>query len=121
MLKTFLLLHWRYMPVWVLASSMTLLHRLWTFHNSRFGQGDVVSPTLNPNLEDQGLHFVWHLPFHLPCLVALPIAYAPASIALRVIGARKSPLHDKASVFEKVNIRSEWKLEIILFGHWYEP
>jgi hypothetical protein len=36
----------------------------------------------------------------LTCLswVALPGAYTPASIARRVIGARKSPLHDKAVV-----------------------
>jgi hypothetical protein len=32
--------------------------------------------------------------------MALPGAYAPASIALRVIGARKSPLHVRAVVLE---------------------
>jgi hypothetical protein len=32
--------------------------------------------------------------------VALPGAYAPANIALRVIGARKHPFHDKAVVLE---------------------
>jgi hypothetical protein len=32
--------------------------------------------------------------------VALPGAYAPASIALRVIGAHIPPLHDKAVVVE---------------------
>jgi hypothetical protein len=42
-------------------------------------------------------------PYTLICLswVALPGAYAPASIALRVIGARKPPLHDKAVVLEE--------------------
>jgi hypothetical protein len=32
--------------------------------------------------------------------VALPGAYAPASIALRIIGAHEPPLHDKAVVLE---------------------
>jgi hypothetical protein len=33
--------------------------------------------------------------------MALPGAYAPASIALRVTGARKPPLHDKAVVLKE--------------------
>jgi hypothetical protein len=33
--------------------------------------------------------------------VALPGAYAPASIALRVIGARRPPLHDKEVVLKE--------------------
>jgi hypothetical protein len=36
--------------------------------------------------------------------VALPGAYAPASIALPVIGAHKPPLHDKAVVLEDIYI-----------------
>jgi hypothetical protein len=34
--------------------------------------------------------------------VALPRAYAPASIALRVNGTCKLPLHDKAAVLKEV-------------------
>jgi hypothetical protein len=51
------------------------------------------------------MHFVWLLPFDLS-----GIGDPPASIALRVIGTRKPPLHDKAVVleetvyFEKLNI-----------------
>jgi hypothetical protein len=33
--------------------------------------------------------------------MALPESYAPASIALRVIGGRKPPLHNKAVVREE--------------------
>jgi hypothetical protein len=33
--------------------------------------------------------------------VVLPGAYAPASIAFRVIGAHKPPLHDKSVVLEE--------------------
>jgi hypothetical protein len=42
-------------------------------------------------------------PYPLICLtwVALPGAYAPASIALQASGARKLPLHDKAAVLEE--------------------
>jgi hypothetical protein len=65
------------------------------FRNSKLfrGGGGVLAPCPTPNLEDQGLHFVWPLPFDL---LALPGAYAPASISLRVIGVRMPPLQDKA-------------------------
>lgn len=41
--------------------------------------------------------------YPLTCLVlaALPQAYSPASIAFRLTGARKYPLHDKAVVLER--------------------
>jgi hypothetical protein len=45
--------------------------------------------------------------------MALPGAYAPASIALRVTRARKPPLHNKAAVLEEVTIAL---LLIILLG-----
>jgi hypothetical protein len=60
------------------------------FCNSKFFRGGVVSPT--PNLQPGG-------PYPLTCLarVAPPGAYASASIALQVIGARKPPFHDNPS------------------------
>jgi hypothetical protein len=36
-------------------------------------------------------------------MVALPGNYSPASIALRVIEARKPPLHDKTVVLEEAS------------------
>jgi hypothetical protein len=54
----------------------------------------------NTNLEDQEMIFVWPLSFDL-IQVALPKAYTPANIALRVSGARKTPLPDKAAVLER--------------------
>jgi hypothetical protein len=47
--------------------------------------------------------YTLYIPYILACptWVALPGAYVPASIALRVIGVRKSPLHEKAIVFDE--------------------
>jgi hypothetical protein len=54
-------------------------------------------------------------PYLLNCVttLALPGAYAPASIALRVIGACKAPLHDKAPVFKEVRQITHNKLFLI--------
>jgi hypothetical protein len=68
-----------------------------------FVRGGVVSPT--PNLEDQGLHFVWPLPYDMSGLDGPTGAYAPASIALRATGVRRPPLHDKALVLEEARSR----------------
>jgi hypothetical protein len=67
----------------------------------------VVAPRITPNL-DAGS-------YSLICLarVALPAAYAPASIAPRVIGARRLPLHDKVVVLEEATVlyRTELNME----------
>jgi hypothetical protein len=48
--------------------------------------------------------------------VALPGAYAPASIALRVTGALKLPLHDKAVVLEEdLKYIAKRYLEVLFF------
>jgi hypothetical protein len=99
-----LLLQWLYMPVCGSWSS------LW-FRISKFFRGELVRPTLNPlvplstpNLEDQGPYFT--SPYSLMCLawMALPGAYAPASIAL----------HDKAVILEEVSysLMSNIKLRV---------
>jgi hypothetical protein len=85
-------LHWCYNPVWVLASSMVLLHMtLEVLYKYIFwGVGSfALRPT--PNLGDQELHFVWPL----PC--------APASITLQGTGAHKPPLLDKGVVLEEAH------------------
>jgi hypothetical protein len=74
--------------------ALRLLHRLWRFRNSRFFRCGVVSP--NPNPQTTGPETTLRLTW-----MALSGAYAPANIALRVIGARKPPLHDKAVVLEE--------------------
>jgi hypothetical protein len=51
--------------------------------------------------------------FHMSSMYGLPEAFPPASMALRVIGARKPPLHDKAvflqeySTVQKVYTRTK--------------
>jgi hypothetical protein len=72
------------------------------FRNSKIFRGGVVStaPNLQPGRPGTivrlvpTLRSVWHW-------LAVPEVYAPAIIALRVIGARKLPLHDKAVVLEE--------------------
>jgi hypothetical protein len=46
--------------------------------------------------------------------MALPTAYSPVSIALRVIGARKPHLHDKAVDLEDVRVSILLLLFLIL-------
>jgi hypothetical protein len=48
-----------------LASSVVLFHRRWRFRNSRFVRGGIVAPRPTLSLENQGLYFVWPLPFDL--------------------------------------------------------
>jgi hypothetical protein len=78
---------------------LSLLHTIWRVHSSRFFRDRVVCPT--PKLEDQGLHFVWTLPFDLSGMGDLPGVYAPVSILLQVTGAHKPPLHDNAVFLEE--------------------
>jgi hypothetical protein len=70
------------------------------FRNSKFFQGWVISPTPNPQPGGQGLHFVWPLLLTYLAWVALPGAYASASITLRFTGACRSPFHDKVVVLK---------------------
>jgi hypothetical protein len=48
-----------------------------------------LAPRPTPNLEDQGLHFVWPIPFDLSGMGGPTRSYAPASIALRVMKRKK--------------------------------
>jgi hypothetical protein len=73
--------------------SIALLHG---FVIALFFWSEVVTPRSTLNLEDERLHFVWPLHFDLSGVGLLGV-YAPGSIDLRVIGARK-PLHGKALV-----------------------
>lgn len=84
---------WRYKPMWVSTSSMVsqLNFRGW-------------------GLQPQAKTPVWRAkdytssgPYPFTCLewVAPSGDYAPANIALRVIGARKPPLHEMAVVLEE--------------------
>jgi hypothetical protein len=51
-----------------------------------------------PNLEDQGILFVWLLTLDLSGLGGPTSSYATAGIALRVSGASKPHHHDKVGV-----------------------
>jgi hypothetical protein len=86
----------------VLISSVGLFHTLWSFRNSRSFRGGGDSPTTNPQLgEDQELHFVLLYPLTYLARLALPGAYAPASITLQITGKCKPHLHDMAVVHEE--------------------
>jgi hypothetical protein len=54
------LLYWRHNPLLVLPSSV-----VWRFFNSIFFCRGAVEPRITPNLEDQGLHFVWAISIDL--------------------------------------------------------
>jgi hypothetical protein len=60
-----------------------------------------VTSLRNLNIEDQELRFIWPLPFTCQTFTALPVPYAPASLALKVIWALSPPLHDKAVVLKE--------------------
>jgi hypothetical protein len=71
-----LLLYWFYNPVWVLASSMVIKGKnggvleaskkiFGHFVTVNFSGVGSLAPRQTLNLEDQGLHFVWPLPFDL--------------------------------------------------------
>jgi hypothetical protein len=71
------------------------------FVTINFSRVRSLAPCPIPNLEDQGLHFVWPLPFNCLAWVALPGAYSPASIAVWVIQVCKR-LHAKAVALEDI-------------------
>jgi hypothetical protein len=75
-----------------------LLHGFVTVNFSEVGS---LAQRPIPNLEDQKDTSSGPYPLTSLAEVALPGAYAPASIALRVIGAGKPSLHDKAVVLEE--------------------
>jgi hypothetical protein len=62
----------------------------------------VPRPTSNPKIW-RNSNYTSSGPYPLTCMawMALPGAYVPTSIALRLSGASKSPLHDKAVVLEE--------------------
>jgi hypothetical protein len=76
---------------------------LWKFCNSIFFWGGFVNPTFNPKIW-RTTDYTSSGPYSVVCVtwVSLPGAYAPASITLRVTGARKPPLHGRAVVLEEV-------------------
>jgi hypothetical protein len=67
----------------------------WFRKSNIFGEVSLA-PRRTPNLEDQGLHFVWPLLFDLS-----DMDDAPTSISISVIGVPKPPLHGKAIVLEE--------------------
>jgi hypothetical protein len=77
-----------------LPSSAAFPRRLWRFHNSRFSLDGSVSPT--PNFPTFRCRYCTSPCLHPLICMVLPEAYAPASIAVPVTGARK-PLHSKGS------------------------
>jgi hypothetical protein len=67
---------------------------LYAFETVNLSGVGLLAPIPTPKLEG---------PCPLNCVVwmALPGAHSPARIALRVIGARKPPFHDKAIVLKE--------------------
>jgi hypothetical protein len=112
-----LLLYWCCKCARALASCM-VLHRLYKFRNIRVFRGGNVDPTPKP--QPGGTGATQSDPYRLNCQpwVTLPGAYTPASTALRVTGARKPPLHDKAVVPELYSVTTKntalFKLRVLL-------
>jgi hypothetical protein len=52
-------------------------------------------------MEEQGLHFVWPLPFNLSGMGGSTRSLRSRQHSFQVIGARKPPLHGKAVVLEE--------------------
>jgi hypothetical protein len=74
------------------------------FGTENFSRVKSLAACPTPNLEDQGLHFIWPLPFvlfDLSGMVSVPGAYDPASTVLQVIGVRRPPLQNKAVVLKE--------------------
>jgi hypothetical protein len=87
-----------------------LLHGFVTVNFSMAGS---LAPHPILNLEDHVLQFVWAPSFYLSDVGVLLGAYAPASIALRVIEARKTPLHDKEVVLKETVSDHEVRLFVV--------
>jgi hypothetical protein len=67
----------------------------WFLNNLSFYGGRLLASRPTPNLEDQGILFIWLLPLDLSGIVNPISSYAIAGIALRVSGALKPHHHDK--------------------------
>jgi hypothetical protein len=67
-----------------------------SFVTIHFSKVEVLAPWSTPNLEDQGLHFVWPLPFDLSGKILRSCQHSPP----RHWG-RKLHLHNKAVVREE--------------------
>jgi hypothetical protein len=85
-----------------------------------FPEVGSLPPLPNLNLEDQGLHLSGAYHFtHLAWMVLLG-ACAPASIAIRVIGGRRSPLRDNGGSSRRgvwryvINISTSYVWNIVL-------
>jgi hypothetical protein len=82
----------------------TILYGYWPppqFRNSKFFLGGVVSPTPNPWSEESRTTLRLAYPLAYLAWMVLLGACAPASISLRVTGARKRSPHDRALVLEE--------------------
>jgi hypothetical protein len=101
---------------------MVLLHTLWRFCNSRFFWGGFISPMPNPPTW-RTRDYTSFGPYPSTCLawVALPGAYTPTSIVLRVIGVCKPPLHDKVVVHEEELRTGSWIFSIFSVNMQFRP
>jgi hypothetical protein len=64
---------------------------------------------INPILEDQGLHFMWLLPFDLSSMDDPTRSSRSCQHSSPVTGMRK-PLHDKVVALEKLHMYTESEL-----------
>jgi hypothetical protein len=74
---------------------------LYDFETVNLSGVGLLAPLPTPNLEDQGLHFIWSLPFEL-CGVSGPTrSLLSRQHNFPCHWARKPPLHGKAIVLEE--------------------
>jgi hypothetical protein len=67
-------------------------------NNEDFLRPWVLNPTPNPNLEDQGVLFVWVIAFDLSGMGGSTSSYATAGIALMIIWPRKPHHYFKVGI-----------------------
>jgi hypothetical protein len=104
--KIYHFLCWCYNPVWVLGSSTAFLQRLWRFRWTVDFRVGYLAPCPTPNLEDQGLHFIWPLHFELSGMGGPTMSLSSSQhSSLHFTGGWKQPLHTKA-VFLREDINT---------------
>jgi hypothetical protein len=93
-------LYWRYNPVWVFASSVVPAWSSGGFVTVNFTRMVSLAPRPTSSLDNQGLHFVWPLPFDLSGMGGSTWSFRSRQHSSPGPGG-KSPFHDMEVVLEK--------------------
>jgi hypothetical protein len=92
------------------------------FRNSKFFRVGSLAPRPTPNLEVQGLHFVWPLLFDVSGMGGSTTSLRPLQHSLRVIGARKPPLHGRPQSWRRCTYTTNNRTSsffVLMFVNWH--